>query len=57
MQELKSEVEALHERAVCQQASTSEILESIISRSITTKRIHAKPSDSNWSNRDTIALC
>ena len=57
MQELESKVEALYEHAVCQQASTSEILESIISGSITTKRIYAKPSDSDRSDGDTIALC
>ena len=57
MQELESEVEALREHVVRQQASTSEIPESIISGSIATKRIHAKPSDSDWSNGDTIAPC
>ena len=57
MQELESEVKALHEHAVRQQASTSEILESIIGGSITTKRIHAKPSNSDRSDGDTIALC
>src|SRR5438876_11572648 len=56
MQELESEVKVLRERAVCQQASTSEIPESIIGGSITTKRIHAKPSDSDRSDGDTIAL-
>ena len=57
MQELKSEVEALCEHTVHQQASTSEILESIIGGSIATKRIHAEPSDSDWSDGDTIAPC
>src|SRR5205809_7433252 len=57
MQELESEVEALREHAVCQQASTSEIPESIIGGSIATKRIYAEPSDSDWSNGDTIAPC
>ena len=57
MQELESEVEALRERAVHQQASTSEIPESIIGESVTTKRIHAEPFDSDWSNGDTIVPC
>ena len=57
MQELESKVEALRERAVCQQASTSEIPESIIDVSVTTKRIYAKPFDSDQSDGDTIAPC
>ena len=57
MQELESEVEALRECAVRQQASTTEIPESIIGGSIATKRIHAEPSDSDRSDRDTIAPC
>ena len=57
MQELESEVEALCERAVRQQASTSEIPESIIGGSVATKRIHAEPFDSDRSDGDTIALC
>src|SRR5437667_6770322 len=57
MQELESEVEVLHEHAVHQQASTSEILESIIGGSIATKRIHAEPSDSDRSDGDTIEPC
>ena len=55
MQELKSEVEALRERAVHQQAPTSEISESIIGGSVATKRIHAEPFDSDRSDGDTIA--
>ena len=57
IQELESEVEALREHAVRQQASTSEIPESIISGSIATKRIHAEPSDSDRSDGDTIVPC
>ena len=57
MQELESEVEALHKCVVCQQASTFEIPESIIGGSVTTKRIHAEPFDSDRSDGDTIAPC
>ena len=56
MQELESEVEVLYKHVVYQQASIFEISKLIISGSITTKRIYIKLSDSNWSNRDTIAL-
>ena len=56
MQELESEVEALCEHVVCQQASTSKIPESIIGGSVTTKRIYAEPFDSDQSNGDIIAL-
>ena len=55
MQELESEVEALCECAVRQQASTSEIPESIIGGSVATKRIHAEPFESDRSDGDTIA--
>ena len=47
MQKLKFKVKALYKYAVYYQASTSKISESIINRSITTKKIYAKPSDSN----------
>src|SRR5438876_71185 len=57
MQELESEVEALREYAVYQQASTSEIPESIIGGLVATKRIYAEPFDSDRSDGDTIAPC
>ena len=56
MQELEAEVEALRKHVICHQASTLEILESIISKSIATKRIHVKPADSNLSNTNTTTL-
>ena len=57
MQKLEFKVEVLHKHIVYQQASTSKIPKLIIGGSIITKRIYAKPSDSNWSNGDTIILC
>ena len=55
-QELETEVEALQRHVVCHRASISEILESIISKSITTRRIPIEPVDSNLSDTDITVL-